>query len=356
MIENEWFRLKISNVLRIFWAIRVLIQLLHPQIYIEIQNEALFGAINYLLIKGSDTCITVLAITTFISYLSEYIKKFFQWVLQIDDLDDLNCGVISAILFFMLATQSGLTRLDPENRLIRLFEIICLVCTTLQHQIHDMVNKLLMSLVASLNTSLKRHARALLVCGFLIVFAVTILIYLWSNYLVGPWLLSVIALNIATIIKVLVSLAVYSLLLIDTYYSIIWDKLDDYVFYINSFGNIVEFCIRVFILLISVYNVAFIFGGVVSVFLILTQTYSTIYNARNKWKELTRRSTAIKKIESLSQATSTQLSEFNDVCAICHENMNSARITKCNHYFHGECLRKWFYDNDHCPMCYTISE
>lgn len=69
--------------------------------------------------------------------------------------------------------------------------------------------------------------------------SVIILIYLWSNHSVSPWLLSVSSLNIVTIIKVLVSLAVYSLLLIDTYCSKAWDKLDDYVNYINSFGNIV---------------------------------------------------------------------------------------------------------------------
>lgn len=90
---------------------------------------------------------------------------------------------------------------------------------------------------------------------------------------------------------------------------------------------------------------SFVSGGKMRAFIICIQVYSNTCQARNKWEEFTKRSTVMKKIESLSQATNIQLSKFNDVCAICLENMRSARITKCNHYFHGECLRKWFYVN-----------
>jgi len=30
----------------------------------------------------------------------------------------------------------------------------------------------------------------------------------------------------------------------------------------------------------------------------------------------------------------------------------SAKVTKCKHYFHGKCLRKWLYVQDSCPLCY----
>ncbi|XP_026820006.1 protein TRC8 homolog [Rhopalosiphum maidis] len=353
LIETEWSRLNMSSVLRIFWATRVLIHILHMQ-YIEIKNETLFEAIKYLLIKGNDTFIAVLGMTSFVSYFCDYIGAFFHWVLLVDEFDDISGGIISAILFVMLALQTGITGLDSENRLIKLFENSFLICAILQQYILNMVNELLMFLTASYNISLKRHLRALLVCGFLIVLSVTILIYLWSNHSVSPWLLSVSSLNIVTIIKVLVSLAVYSLLLIDTYCSKAWEKLDDYVYYINSFGNIVEFCSSIFLLLNSIYNVSFVSGGKIRAFIICVQAYSNTCQARTKWEEFTKRSTVMKKIESLSQATNIQLSKFNDVCAICHENMRSARITKCNHYFHGECLRKWFYVNDQCPMCQCV--
>jgi E3 ubiquitin-protein ligase RNF139 len=48
--------------------------------YIEIKNETLFEAIKYFLIKGNDTFIAVLGMTSFVSYFCDYIGAFFQWV------------------------------------------------------------------------------------------------------------------------------------------------------------------------------------------------------------------------------------------------------------------------------------
>ena len=40
------------------------------------------------------------------------------------------------------------------------------------------------------------------------------------------------------------------------------------------------------------------------------------------------------------------------MCAICYSDMlNSAKITPCGHFFHGGCLKKWLYVQDHCPLC-----
>lgn len=76
----EWSRLNIPNVLRIFWAIRVLEQILYLLTDIEIKNETMYGAVKYLLIKGCDTFTAVLGMTSFVSYFCHYIGAFFQWV------------------------------------------------------------------------------------------------------------------------------------------------------------------------------------------------------------------------------------------------------------------------------------
>ncbi|XP_060879841.1 protein TRC8 homolog [Metopolophium dirhodum] len=355
LVEVEWTRLKIPSVLRIFWAIRVLEQILYLLTDIEIQNETLFGAVKYLLVKGCDTFTAVLGMTSFVSYFCHYIGAFFQWVLLTDDVDDKSIGTISAVLFYILALQTGLTGLDPEKRFIRLYRNVCLLCAALLHYIHNVVNPLLMSLSASHNPSLNRHLRALLVCGFLIVFPITMLTYLWSHHSVSTWLLAVSSFNIEIIIKVLVSLAVYSLFLIDAYRTTFWEKLDDYVYYIKSFGNTVEFCFGIFLFLNGVYIMAFVSGGAVRASMMCIHAYFNIWcDARDGWRVFIKRRTAVKKIESLPEATSVQLSELDDVCAICYQNMGSAKITKCNHYFHGVCLRKWLYVQDRCPLCHDI--
>ncbi|VVC36295.1 Zinc finger, RING-type,Zinc finger, RING/FYVE/PHD-type,TRC8 N-terminal domain [Cinara cedri] len=355
LIETEWNRLNIPSVLRIFWAIRVLEQILYLLTDMEMKNETLYGTLKYLLIKGCDTFTAVLGMTSFVSYFCHYIGAFFQWVLLTDDMDDKSIGTISAVLFYILSLQTGLTGLAPEKRFIRLYRNVCLLCAALLHYIHNIVNPLLMSLSASHNPSLNRHLRALLVCGFLIVFPILMLTYLWSHHSISTWLLAVSSFNIEIIIKVLVSLAVYSLFLIDAYRTTFWEKLDDYVYYIKSFGNTVEFCFGIFLFLNGVYIMAFVSGGAVRAAMMCVHAYFNIWcDARDGWRVFIKRRTAVKKIESLPEATSIQLAKLDDVCAICYQNMNSAKITKCNHYFHGVCLRKWLYVQDRCPLCHDI--
>lgn len=35
------------------------------------------------------------------------------------------------------------------------------------------------------------------------------------------------------------------------------------------------------------------------------------------------------------------------------QDMTSAVITYCGHFFHGNCLRKWLYVQETCPMCHA---
>jgi E3 ubiquitin-protein ligase RNF139 len=67
-----------------------------------------------------------------------------------------------------------------------------------------------------------------------------------------------------------------------------------------------------------------------------------------------KRRTAVNKINSLPEANTEQLHRLDDVCAICYQEMKSAKITRCNHFFHGVCLRKWLYVQDRCPLCHDI--
>lgn len=80
LVEMEWNRLNIPNVLRIFWSIRVLEEILYMLTDMETKNETMYGAIKYLLIKGCDTFTAVLGMTSFVSYFCHYIGAFFQWV------------------------------------------------------------------------------------------------------------------------------------------------------------------------------------------------------------------------------------------------------------------------------------
>lgn len=367
LIEMEWVRLNVPCVLRLFWIIRVIE---HAGILLldnyELSDESfkvttllafqtLASMAKSLLITGCETITAVLGMTSVISFFCHYIGNFFQWVLLTDEEEDRNIGTVSAILFYILALQTGLTSLNPEKRFVRLCRNFCLLFAALLHFVHNIVNPMLMSLSASHNPNTHRHVRALCVCAFLVIFPVVLLCYLWSNHTISTWLLAVSAFSIEVIVKVFVSLMVYSLFLIDAYRTTFWEKLDDYVYYIRAFGNTIEFSFGIFLFFNGAWILLFESGGAIRALMMCIHAYFNIWcEARAGWSVFMKRRTAVNKINSLPEASNAQLESLDDVCAICYQEMTSAKITRCNHYFHGVCLRKWLYVQDRCPLCHDI--
>lgn len=360
LVEAEWVRLSVPEVLRTFWILRALE---HAGLFFisGLWNHAdengptpLFRLVKSLMISGCETLTAVLGVTSIISFICNNIGRFFQWILLTDE-NDKNIGTVSAILFYILALQTGLTSLEPEKRFVRLCRNICLLCTALLHFIHNIVNPLLMSLSASHNPSLRRHLHALVVSCFLVLFPISLLYYLWHSHEVSTWLLAVSAFSIEVIVKIAVSLSIYSLFLLDARKETFWEKLDDYVYYIRAFGNTVEFCFGIFLFFNGLWILVFESGGAIRAVMMCIHAYFNIWcEARAGWVVFMKRRTAVNKIESLPEAEEEQLQRLDDVCAICYQEMRSAKITRCKHFFHGVCLRKWLYVQDRCPLCHEI--
>ncbi|XP_050483192.1 protein TRC8 homolog [Bombus huntii] len=356
LVETEWIRLNIPCVLRMFWMLRVGGQMF--QILGNHYGEETFTyyiMLRSLLVNGCETLTAVLGMTSIISFICDYIGCFFQWVLLTEDEEEKSIGTVSAILFYVLALQTGLTSLDREKRLVRLCRNFCLLFTAVLHFVHNIVNPLLMSLSASHNPALHRHIRALAVCVFLILFPVSLLVFLWSHYTVSTWLLAVSVFSVEVIVKVLVSLAIYSLFLIDAYRSVFWEQLDDCVYIIRSFGNTIEFAFGIVLFFNGFWILVFESGGAIRAVMICIHAYFNIWcEAKAGWSVFMKRRSAVNKINSLPEAKAEQLRVLDDVCAICYQEMQSAKITRCNHYFHSVCLRKWLYVQDRCPLCHDV--
>lgn len=111
-------------------------------------------ATQNLLVNGCETLTAVLGMTSIISVICHYIGKIFQLFLLSEDNDeDKSIGTVSAILFYILALQTGLTSLSPDKRFMRLCRNICLLVTALLHFLHNIVAPILMSLSAARNPS-----------------------------------------------------------------------------------------------------------------------------------------------------------------------------------------------------------
>ncbi|KAK9887363.1 hypothetical protein WA026_022031 [Henosepilachna vigintioctopunctata] len=358
LVEAEWLRLNVPEVLRTFWLLRVMehMGIFFMSGYWDQQDgySPYFRLMKYLMVTGCDTVSAVLGITSIVSYICSYIGKFFQWILLTDD-NDKNIGTVSAIVFYILALQTGLTGLEPELRFVRLCRNFGLLFTAILHFIHNVVNPLLMSLSASHNPSLRRHIHALLVCVVLVVLPLILMFYLWSTQETSTWLLAVTAFSIEVIVKVFVSLAIYTLFLMDARRETFWEKLDDYIYYIRAFGNTIEFCFGIFLFFNGAWILLFESGSAIRAVMMCIHAYFNIWcDAKAGWSVFMKRRTAVNKIESLPEAEEDQLRDLDDVCAICYQEMRSAKITRCRHFFHGVCLRKWLYVQDRCPLCHEI--
>ncbi|KAH8271271.1 hypothetical protein KR018_005487 [Drosophila ironensis] len=361
LIENEWQRLNVPNVLRVFWIIRVLHGAYNLATTESEEPITLTAGIEKLMVDGCETLTAVLGMTGIISLICHHIGRGFQWYLLTYDTDEeKSLGTVSAVLFYILALQTGLTSLAPEKRFIRLNRNLCLLLTALLHFLHNIVSPILMSLSAARNPSRKRHVRALSVCAFLVVTPFSLVYYLWTQRTLSTWLLAVTAFSVEVIVKVLVSLATYTLFLLDARRQFFWERLDDYLYYVRAFGNSVEFCFGILLFINGAWILIFesaqnATGGAIRAIMMCIHAYFNIWcEARAGWSVFMKRRSAVHKISALPEATPAQLQAFDDVCAICYQEMYSAKITRCRHFFHGVCLRKWLYVQDRCPLCHEI--
>ena len=80
------------------------------------------------------------------------------------------------------------------------------------------------------NRDVFRHVKSLLVSGFLIYSASIGLYFLWSTYGGSTWLLAVTGFGLEAVIKIIISLTLYGLFLVDSSRSDWWHKMDDYVY------------------------------------------------------------------------------------------------------------------------------
>ena len=147
-VETEWGRLRVPTVLRTFWLSRLALMLfVHQPVNPMVSMTSLFNCVKAVLTKGSETIISVLGMT------------IFQLVLKTEDDEDKSVASVSAVVFFVLALQTGLTGMESEKRFHQICKNLCLLLTAILHFIHTMVRPVLMSLSASRSSNKYSHLR-----------------------------------------------------------------------------------------------------------------------------------------------------------------------------------------------------
>ena len=363
LIENQWVRLKVPTVLRLFWMIRFglhISQLGLQYLYAPKDPDStegvqmfLSGVLHEIAVHSVSTMIAVLGVSATISPIANAIGNLARLFIGGDKDGAENIGTVSSVLFFILALQTGLPDLTPSNRVIRLWRNFSLLSTAILHFIHTMLHTVMMQLSTSHIVNRQKHARALAMAAALVILPIWFIVHLWISNPIGTWMLALTAFCLELIVKVTVTIIVYILFFIDTQSETFWEGLDDYVYYVKATGSTIEFISGIFLFINGAWIFVFESRGIIRAFMICIHAYFNIFQlGKDGWKKFQNRRMAVQKIKSLEQASPELLSRHNDVCAICYQELNSACITPCGHLFHALCLRKWLYVQDSCPLCH----
>ncbi|XP_064465830.1 protein TRC8 homolog [Ornithodoros turicata] len=354
LLEHHWGRLHAPQVLRLFWTLRLAQCAMHlGGVSAFLRDPAEWAA--QLLARGCDSPVALLGMAAMVALAGRAAGALAHSAAGLEGPPRRGLGTLAAVLFLVLALQTGLAGLEPQGRLARLYRNTCLLVTALLDALHARLAPTLIALAAAGGAPAARHARALALAIALAAAPCILVGTLWRNHGVSTWLLAVTAFGAELVIKVAVSLTLYLLFWTDARRpDALWERLDDYVYWVRATGSIAEFVCGVFLFLNGAWIFLFESRGTVRAFMMCFHAYFNIWaQGRAGWKACLRRRAAQRRLHALPEATSQQLRTLDDVCAICYQELRSARVTRCNHFFHGVCLRKWLYLQDLCPLCHA---
>nr|XP_019953470.1 PREDICTED: RING finger protein 145-like [Paralichthys olivaceus] len=149
------------------------------------------------------------------------------------------------------------------------------------------------------------------------------------------------------------TLLIYSLFMVELFRSDPIESLDEVIYWVNAVSRVLEFVVALCVVAYGTWESLFGEWSWMGASVIIIHSYFNVWlRGQSGWRSFLLRQEAAKKINSLPRATAQQLQQHNDVCSICFQEMSSGVITYCRHFFHGNCLRKWLYVQETCPMCH----
>uniref|UniRef100_A0A670IUI1 RING finger protein 145-like n=1 Tax=Podarcis muralis TaxID=64176 RepID=A0A670IUI1_PODMU len=265
----------------------------------------------------------------------------------------LSRGVTEGVTLLLLALQTGLLGLQLLERTFLLSIILFIVVTSTLQSMIEIADPIVLGLGATRNRSFWKHFRGISMCLFLLVFPGFMAYKIAHFFHMDFWLLILVSSCMLTSLQVMGTLFIYTLFMIELFQDTPMEKMDEIVYYINAVSRVLEFLVAVCVVAYGTWESIFGEWSWLGASVIIIHCYFNVWlRAHSGWKSFLLRREAAKKISLLPRATSRQLLDHNDVCAICFQEMTLAVVVPCGHFFHDGCLRKWFFVQDTCPLCH----
>uniref|UniRef100_A0A8C8ELM4 RING finger protein 145 n=1 Tax=Oncorhynchus tshawytscha TaxID=74940 RepID=A0A8C8ELM4_ONCTS len=262
-------------------------------------------------------------------------------------------GMTEGITLLILAVQTGLIELQVIHRAFLLSIILFIVVASILQSMLEIADPIVLALGASRDKSLWKHFRAVSLCLFLLVFPAYMAYMICQFFHMDFWLLIIISSSILTSLQVLGTLLIYILFMVEEVRKEPVQNMDDVIYYVNGTYRLLEFLVALVVVAYGVSETVFGEWTVMGSTIIFIHSYYNVWlRAQLGWQSFLMRRDAVTKIKSLPTASDLQLEQYNDICAICYQDMKSAVITPCSHFFHAGCLKKWLYVQETCPLCH----
>ncbi|XP_068456655.1 RING finger protein 145-like [Clinocottus analis] len=263
-------------------------------------------------------------------------------------------GMTEGITLLILAVQTGLIELQVIHRAFLLSIILFIVVASILQSMLEIADPIVLALGASRDKSLWKHFRAVSLCLFLLIFPSYMAYMICQFFHMDFWLLIIISSSILTSLQVLGTLLIYILFMVEEFRKAPVENMDEVIYCVNGTYRLLEFLVAVCVVCYGVSETVFGEWSVMGSTIILVHSYYNVWlRAQLGWQSFLLRRDAVNKIKSLPTASNTQLEQYNDICAICYQDMNNAVITPCSHFFHAGCLKKWLYVQETCPLCHS---
>ncbi|XP_049918072.1 RING finger protein 145 [Epinephelus moara] len=354
-----WNQFAVPVLFSVFWFVLFVVQLC---------SDAMSGSVSaghqgimfFLLTSVSECCATpysLLGLTFVVSYLALGLLNLCKFYLggyaAVQNENVMHRGVTEGVTLLLLALQTGLLDMQALQRTFLLSIILFIVVTSTLQSMIEITDPVILALGASRNRSMWKHFRGLSMCLLLLVFPVFMAYKISQFFHMDFWLLILVSSCMLTSLQVTGTMLIYSLFMVELFRSDPIESLDEVIYWVNAVSRVLEFVVALCVVAYGTWESLFGEWSWMGASVIIIHSYFNVWlRAQSGWRSFLLRQEAAKKINSLPKATAEQLQQHNDVCSICFQEMTSAVITYCGHFFHGNCLRKWLYVQETCPMCH----
>ncbi|XP_062991505.1 RING finger protein 145-like isoform X2 [Elgaria multicarinata webbii] len=355
-----WRQLAVPLLFLVFWLALFTLQI---YAFASSSSGSLLsqqGLIFIFLSSVAECCSTpysLVGLTFTVSYLALGLLKLCKFYLAgygaFQNGNVMHRGVTEGVTLLLLALQTGLLDLQLLQRTFLLSIILFIVVTSTLQSMIEIADPIVLGLGASRNRSFWKHFRGVSMCLFLLVFPGFMAYKIAHFFHMDFWLLILVSSCMLTSLQVMGTLFIYGLFMVELFQCGPVEKMDEIIYYVNAISRVLEFLVALCVVAYGTWESVFGEWSWMGASVIIIHCYFNVWlRAQSGWKSFLLRREAAKKIRLLPRATAEQLEDHNDVCAICFQEMAFAVIMQCGHFFHGGCLRKWFYVQDTCPLCH----